>query len=91
MASKLFDLFGVTGAPGEIRTPDLLIRSQSLYPAELRAHMLGLQGEAHDTNHCQIIKARLAAQGLDRQRHRFTSLAEVPRPAQARGEAAHSQ
>jgi hypothetical protein len=26
------------GAPGEIRTPDLLIRSQSLYPAELRAH-----------------------------------------------------
>ena len=66
MASKLFDLFGVTGAPGEIRTPDLLIRSQSLYPAELRAHMLGLQGEAHDTNHSQIIKARLAAQGLGR-------------------------
>src|SRR5215208_967480 len=25
------------GAPGEIRTPDLLIRSQTLYPAELRA------------------------------------------------------
>ena len=25
-------------APGEIRTPDLLIRSQALYPAELRAH-----------------------------------------------------
>jgi hypothetical protein len=25
-------------APGEIRTPDLLIRSQTLYPAELRAH-----------------------------------------------------
>ena len=24
-------------APGEIRTPDLLIRSQTLYPAELRA------------------------------------------------------
>ena len=30
------------GAPGEIRTPDLLIRSQSLYPAELRAHTIGL-------------------------------------------------
>ena len=29
------------GAPGEIRTPDLLIRSQSLYPAELRAHTRG--------------------------------------------------
>ena len=25
------------GAPGEIRTPDLLIRSQMLYPAELLA------------------------------------------------------
>ena len=26
---------GNTGAPREIRTPDLLIRSQALYPAEL--------------------------------------------------------
>ena len=26
------------GAPGVIRTPDLLVRSQLLYPAELRAH-----------------------------------------------------
>jgi hypothetical protein len=28
----------LTGAPGEIRTPDLLVRSQALYPTELRAH-----------------------------------------------------
>jgi hypothetical protein len=27
------------GAPGRIRTYDLLIRSQTLYPAELRAHV----------------------------------------------------
>ncbi len=27
------------GAPGEIRTPDRLVRSQVLYPAELRAHL----------------------------------------------------
>jgi hypothetical protein len=27
------------GAPGEIRTPDRLVRSQVLYPAELRALM----------------------------------------------------
>ena len=27
----------VCGAPGEIRTPDRLVRSQVLYPAELRA------------------------------------------------------
>ena len=26
--------------PGGIRTPDLLVRSQTLYPAELRAHIL---------------------------------------------------
>src|SRR6478735_6013062 len=30
------------GAPGEIRTPGLLVRSQTLYPAELRA-----RGDAH--------------------------------------------
>ena len=30
------------GAPGEIRTPDLLLRRQSLYPAELRARRLAL-------------------------------------------------
>src|SRR5580692_10288003 len=29
---------GGYGAPGEIRTPDLLLRRQPLYPAELRAH-----------------------------------------------------
>ena len=27
------------GVPGGIRTPDLLVRSQSLYPAELQAHL----------------------------------------------------
>ena len=27
-----------TGAPGENRTPNLLVRSQALYPIELRAH-----------------------------------------------------
>jgi hypothetical protein len=30
----------VSGAPGGTRTPGLLVRSQSLYPAELRAHRL---------------------------------------------------
>ena len=28
----------ISGTPGEIRTPDLWIRSPALYPAELRAH-----------------------------------------------------
>jgi hypothetical protein len=31
------DREGVSGAPGEIRTPDPLLRRQMLYPAELRA------------------------------------------------------
>jgi hypothetical protein len=29
----------VAGAPGEIRTPDRLVRSQVLYPAELQARI----------------------------------------------------
>ena len=31
---------GLSGAPVRIRTPDLLIRSQTLYPAELRVQTL---------------------------------------------------
>ena len=29
----------LSGAPGEARTPDLMIRSHSLYPTELRARV----------------------------------------------------
>ncbi len=32
---------GQNGAAGEIRTPDTLVRSQVLYPAELRPHLIG--------------------------------------------------
>src|ERR1700731_2687853 len=32
-----------SGAPGGTRTPDLLVRSQTLYPTELRAHPWQLQ------------------------------------------------
>ena len=35
-----------SSAPGEIRTPNLLIRSQMLYPIELRAHFLALNFES---------------------------------------------
>ena len=41
------------GAPGEIRTPDRLVRSQVLYPAELRAHMQGfptIMFHSHESN-----------------------------------------
>ena len=34
---------GLSGTPGRSRTCDLLIRSQTLYPAELRAHCEELQ------------------------------------------------
>jgi hypothetical protein len=33
----IFNDLHVVGAPGEIRTPGLLVRSQALYPTELRA------------------------------------------------------
>ena len=32
-------VFRINGAPGWIRTTDPLVRSQILYPAELRAHL----------------------------------------------------
>ena len=38
---KWLVLLRITGAPGEIRTPDLLVRSQALYPTELRARRFG--------------------------------------------------
>ena len=37
-SSKKLKAFNNRGTPGEIRTPDLWIRSPALYPAELRAH-----------------------------------------------------
>ena len=36
---------GKNGAPGEIRTPDPLVRSQMLYPAELRAQHETISGD----------------------------------------------
>ena len=35
--SIFINTFHLIGAPGEIRTPDPLVRSQVLYPTELRA------------------------------------------------------
>ena len=42
------------GAPGEIRTPDRLVRSQVLYPTELRARNL----RARIIDHPAAIKYR---------------------------------
>ena len=36
---RVIFLYKTNGVPGGIRTPDLLVRSQSLYPAELRARV----------------------------------------------------
>src|SRR5579863_7478660 len=41
IGSKYLNFIGLSGAPGEIRTPDLLVRSQTLYPTELRALFWG--------------------------------------------------
>ena len=37
--NKVFDLVFYFGTPDRIRTYDLLLRKQTLYPAELRVHM----------------------------------------------------
>lgn len=36
---EVADRLAFSGAPGEIRTPDLLVRSQTLYPTELQVRM----------------------------------------------------
>jgi hypothetical protein len=38
---KLWDVGEISGGPRRIRTPDPLIRSQVLYPAELSVHCAG--------------------------------------------------
>ena len=51
------------GAPGEIRTPGLLLRRQPLYPAELRAHgvysslhVRGIRGQWSASGHRHPMK-----------------------------------
>ena len=57
ISSSLLIRRQLIGAPGEIRTPDLLVRSQTLYPAELRARIGGFALNANlaaarcQTNH----------------------------------------
>ncbi len=43
------------GVPGGIRTHDLLIRSQTLYPAELRAHAVAVQRDIILIYHVVIV------------------------------------
>ncbi|GEM_PF-4437003 len=45
LMKKTVDFKGFYGTPGGIRTPDLLIRSQTLYPAELLAHLSKVFGD----------------------------------------------
>ena len=52
------------GAPGEIRTPDRLVRSQVLYPAELRAHCLilrrqSLLSDCSSASRCKVLLSSL--------------------------------
>src|SRR5215471_5326748 len=64
----------VHGAPGEIRTPDLLLRRQSLYPAELRARnasvhlkMRGYQRRSRQTGLFRNLKKENKEGGFERQ------------------------
>ena len=53
-------------APGETRTPNLLIRSQMLYPIELRAHNELRTADCGHCGHCgQLDPARRSGPVLD--------------------------
>jgi hypothetical protein len=41
----------MNGAPGRARTCDIRIRSPTLYPAELRAHILQIQNSQFNIQH----------------------------------------
>src|SRR5712671_5751263 len=47
-----------SGAPGGTRTPDLLVRSQTLYPTELRAHSNTLNVQQFTVNSSMISTRR---------------------------------
>ena len=64
------------GAPGEIRTPDPLVRSQVLYPTELRAHCLN---NKYKFNPEYLIRNSLSYSTLVA--HGFLPAATLVRPA----------
>src|SRR5215472_5511062 len=53
-----------SGAPGEIRTPDPLVRSQMLYPAELRARSVILSQNKRLPRVARFAEADPTAQSL---------------------------
>jgi len=69
---RLLRVDGELDVPGRIRTSDLLIRSQPLYPAELRALLLDAFSKG-PTNITEIWRARQGETGNDffRRRSRF--------------------
>src|SRR5690348_13892832 len=48
----------MNGTPERIRTSDLLVRSQTLYPAELRAHCTRVQDQIYHSGRSLITSAR---------------------------------
>ena len=54
------------GAPGENRTPNLMVRSHALYPIELRAHRVEIASSNYNGN--KIISANLNQANLNQWR-----------------------
>src|SRR5580658_6977916 len=77
------------GAPGEIRTPDLLLRRQSLYPSELRApassFSLHVGNEKHQCQFCAASSTRsrspLKSSRWDARRQHIAQMHNCPRPS----------
>jgi hypothetical protein len=77
-------LFQMNGAPGKIRTPNLLIRSQTLYPIELRARgrRAGSAGRVR-----KLIKGAALCKDIYARRMQFSfnSLSKISALSPARG------
>ena len=68
----------IYGAPEGIRTPDLLVRSQTLYPAELRAHSSDLININGGSGQNRTADTRIFSPLLYRLSYRAKKIMAVP-------------
>ncbi len=65
-SNQLSYIHHMNGVPGGTRTPNLLLRRQLLYPAELQAHMIKLYRPVRDSQnkHAQSLSAGIPGKSL---------------------------
>src|SRR5437667_8211709 len=80
---QVLDSREVNGAPGETRTPDPLVRSQMLYPAELRA-LSGIIAFGEDFGY--RVGEKICMKALLLSKYRHLEIADLPNPTPGPGE-----